>query len=449
MATISGRSAVALLLRRTGFSATGAAIDAATAAGYGPTVDAVLASCAPGADQAADAVALPDLAIPAPPGKDAPAEARQAHQQALKRQGDALVEWWVRRMIVAQCPAAEKLCWFWHSHFATSIDKVKVAAMMQRQNGIFRQHGLGDFTALVSAVAQDPAMLVWLDTATSVAAHPNENFARELMELFTLGIGTYGESDVKEAARSFTGWAFDRASLAFAERPRQHDAGAKTILGHTGNFDGLDTIALLTGTAACAHFLAARLWSRFAAPAAPTDPVAGELAAAWAGGRQVDTLLRAVVTHPAFLTDAVAQGLVKQPVEWVVGAVRALGLAPDVAVAAESDVATAAVRALAALGQTPFRPPSVGGWPAQGAWLNTAAEQVKLSFATTIARAALDSAAGHELTATKESDRPPHLAWMLGLDGWWPSTADALASVAADPAMLVVLGLTSPEWALA
>ena len=142
------------------------------------------------------------------------------YQQQLHGQAVALVDWWVARMIVAAHPATEKFAWFWHGHFATSIDKVKRADLMYRQNQIFRQLGAGDFTTLTTAVAQDPAMLVWLDADTDVAAHPNENFARELMELFTLGIGNYTEQDVKEAARTFTGWSFDRTTLAFTERNR-------------------------------------------------------------------------------------------------------------------------------------------------------------------------------------------------------------------------------------
>jgi uncharacterized protein (DUF1800 family) len=441
------RADVALLLRRAGLATTGAEVDAAATAGYAATAGAVVASLAPGADPAADAVAVPDLTVPPAPGKDAATADRKAYAQQLRQQATALVQWWVQRMIVARQPAAEKLAWFWHGHFATSIDKVKVAALMHRQHQIFRQQGTGDFTALTGAVAQDPAMLRWLDADTDVVAHPNENFARELMELFTLGIGNYSETDVKEAARTFTGWSFDRSTLAFVERPRQHDRGTKTILGQTGNFDGLDTIKLVTGTDASARFVAARMWSRYARPVDPADPIVTDLAAAWSGGRRADTLLHAVLTHPQFATDATRQGLVKQPVEWAVGAVRAFGLAPDAVVAGKVTVATATTRVLAALGQTPFRPPSVGGWPAQAAWLNTAADQLKLTFAQAIAAPALATATGQALVAA--ADRPGHLAWLLGLDGWRPATAAALASVAGDPATLVTFGLTSPDYALA
>jgi uncharacterized protein (DUF1800 family) len=447
MADADVRADVALLLRRAGFAATGAEVDAAATAGYAATVDAVLGGLAPGADRAADAVTAPDLTPPAAPGKDAGTDTRKAYNQQLRQQATALVQWWVERMVAAQQPAAEKLAWFWHSHFATSIDKVKVAALMYRQNQLFRQHGTGEFTDLAGAVAQDPAMLRWLDADTDVAAHPNENFARELMELFTLGIGNYSETDVKEAARTFTGWSFDRITLAFVERPRQHDGGAKTILGQSGNFDGLDTIRLVTGTDACARFVAARVWSRYARPVDPSDPIVTDLASVWGPSRRVDVLLRAVFTHPQFTTAATRTGLVKQPVEWAIGAVRAFGLAPDAPFAGKLTVGAATTRALAGLSQTPFRPPSVGGWPAQAAWLNTAADQVKLAFAQALAPAALTTATGQALVAA--ADRPAHLAWLLGLDGWRPATAAVLAGVAHDPAAVVTFALTSPDFSLA
>ncbi len=445
--TTDERSSVGLLLRRTGFGATGAAIDAAVAAGYGATVDAVLASLVPSGDAAADAIASPDLATPSAPGKGATADERKAYRARRRAQSDALVEWWVERMIVADHPAAEKLTWFWHGHFATSIDKVRNPALMRRQHDIFRRLGAGDVSELTVAVAQDPAMLIWLDANTNVAAHPNENFARELMELFTVGIGAYTEQDVKEVARTFTGWSYDHQSLAFVERASLHDSGTKTILGQTGPFDGLDTIRLIAGTDASARFVAARLWSRYARPIDADDPIAHDLAATWHTSRRGDVLLRAVLMHPEFRADATRSGLVKQPVEWAVGTVRAFGLSPQTRVTEKLTVGRATAKVLADLGQTPFRPPSVGGWPAQAAWLNTAADQVKLTFARALAPAALATPAGVALQAA--GDRPAHLAWMLGLDGWRPATAAALATVADDAATLVILGLTSPDVSLA
>jgi uncharacterized protein (DUF1800 family) len=348
------RADVALLLRRAGFGATGAEIDAAVTAGYEATVEAVIASLA-SSDTAADAVATPDLTAPAPAGAGASASERQAVAQQLRQKAVDLHDWWVARMLAAAHPAAEKFTWFWHGHFATSIDKVRRADLMYRQNEIFRQHGPADFTALTMAVAQDPAMLVWLDADTNVAGHANENFARELMELFTLGIGNYSETDVKEAARTFTGWSFNRSTLAFVERPNRHDSGSKTVLGHVGNLDGTDVIRLLTTSPVAARFVAARLWSRYATPITAADPIAGDLATTWATERRADALLRSVFLHPQFRTDAVRTGLVKQPIEWTVGALRAFGLTAATTVAGRTTVAAAARAALAGLGQPPRR----------------------------------------------------------------------------------------------
>jgi uncharacterized protein (DUF1800 family) len=248
------------------------------------------------------------------------------------------------------------------------------------------------------------------------------------MELFTLGIGNYSEQDVKEAARTFTGWTFDRTSLAFVERARQHDSGTKTLLGQTGNFDGTDTIRLVTTAPASARYLAARMWSRYASAVDPGDPVAADVAAAATDHRGA-SLLRAVLAHPRFRLDDVRFGLVRQPIEWVVGA---------------------AIRAaLTGLGQAPFQPPSVGGWPAQEAWLNTAADQLKLTFARAVANAAAATPAGSALAATAIADRPGHLAWLLGLDGWQPGTVSALTAVADNPGLLITFALTAPDYQLA
>jgi uncharacterized protein (DUF1800 family) len=441
------RADVALLLRRAGFGATGAEIDAATVAGFDATLDTIIASLS-GLDSAADALAAPSLTTPAPLGANASAAERQARNSTLRQEGGAIVDWWLARMVLASLPAAEKFAWFWHGHFATSIDKVRRADLMYRQNQIFRRSGPGDLTALVTAVAQDPAMLIWLDGDTNVAAHPNENFARELMELFTFGIGNYSEADVKEAARTFTGWTFDRATLAFVERPRLHDGGTKTLLGQTGAFDGTDTVRIVTTTPASARFLAARMWSRYATAISPADPVAGDIAAAWTD-RRGDSLLRAVFAHPQFRSDGVRVGLVKQPIEWVVGTLRAFGLPPTAALPGGTTLAAATRNVLAALGQTPFAPPSVGGWPAQEAWLNTAADQQKLTFARAIANAAATTPAGAAVATTPAADRPSHLAWLLGLDGWRPATATALSSVADDASLLITFGLTAPDYQLA
>ena len=168
---------------------------------------------------------------------------------------------WLYRMILTARPLRERMTLFWHNHFATSLSKVQNPVLMQRQNGLLREHALGNFRAMLAAVGKDPAMLVWLDATANRKAKPNENYAREVMELFTLGRGRYTEKDIQEAARAFTGWFVVRDR--FSMLPTQHDDGVKTIFGKTGRFRGEDVPGLLLDQPACAEFLAAKLYRQF------------------------------------------------------------------------------------------------------------------------------------------------------------------------------------------
>ncbi len=428
----SDRSTIAHLLRRTGFGPTAAEVDRAAAAGYAATVDAVLDFSRP---DPADAVSPPALTASSPAARSLTLAQRQAlNQQRGKELGD-LQLWWLRRMATTGRPLQEKLTWFWHGHFATSYDKVRRPDLLLRQNELFRARGAGDFEALTQAVAKDPAMMVWLDTATDKRTHPNENFARELMELFTLGIGNYAEDDVREAARAFTGWVIDPRTLTWALRRAQHDDGTKTVLGQTGPWGGEDVVRILVASPASHRWVVSRLWSHFAHPVAPSDPVVRDLVPTYARSLDVADLLRAMVSHPAFTSPAARTGLVKQPVEWTVGTLRALGLPPD---------SPRIVAALSALGQVPLRPPNVGGWPQNEYWLTTASSLARLRVAGAAAAAADLSA----ITAVSRSGRVDAVAHLLSTT-WSDGTARALAAVAASPRELVALALVAPEFVLA
>jgi uncharacterized protein (DUF1800 family) len=420
-------SSIRLLYRRAGFGATAPQVAAGVSAGFEATVDRLVDFGA--ADPGASAIADPHLMAPEYPGKGADQAARKAFRQEQAKEGTALGTWWLQRMAASTNPVAEKMALFWHGHFATSIQKVQAAALMYRQNQIFRMLGHGDFGALISAVAKDPAMLVWLDAGQDRKAHPNENFARELMELFTLGIGKYSEADVKEAARAFTGWTYDRKRVAFAFSPGQHDEGDKSVLGRTGPFDGDDVIAVLTGEPACARFIAARMFSHFARPISADDPIAADLARGFAADLDCGRLLRSVFLHPEFRTEATRTGLVKTPIEYVVGAARVLRLPVDARLGAT----------LRGLGQVPFDPPSVGGWPQNGYWLSTASSLVRLQFAEAAVRT----------TKVTLPTTPAAAAGLLCVDGWSTGTAAALDKVAGNPPALTALALTSPEYVLA
>ncbi|MGI9032677.1 MAG: DUF1800 domain-containing protein [Acidimicrobiales bacterium] len=418
------RSALAHLYRRAGFGARPDELDAAVAAGWGSTVAHLLDMNRP--DPNADAVALPQLP-PLSPGKPPQAGAID----------DQLVAWWLDRMIVTANPLREKLALFWHGHFATSVQKVKEPELMYRQNQIFRSAGAGRFGDLALTVAKDPAMLIWLDANSDRKASPNENLARELMELFVLGIGHYSEDDVKNAARAFTGWQVDRQSGNFRLAANQHDTGPKTFLGQTGNFSGEDIVRIATSRPETARFVAQKVFSHFARPVSFDDGIVSDLSSAFAKDLDVSKLMAGVFAHPEFTSTATRTGLVKQPVEYVAGALRALGLrARDV---------PALAQLLAGLGQVPFAPPNVGGWPQNTYWLNTSTALARLRFAQAVtARAALTP-----LSSVSAPARPEAAVRLLSVDGWSPSTTDALSSVADDPKALLTVALVSPEYVLA
>jgi uncharacterized protein (DUF1800 family) len=429
----AARSTLAHLYRRAAFGARPEQLDAAERAGYAATVARLLDFGTP--DPAAAAVVPPDLGlIDRQAGKDASPEARQQARRQAREQGTKLTLWWLRRMAASDNPLREKLTLFWHGHFATSIQKVRQPSFMYQQNELFRSAGAGPFEALTLAVARDAAMLIWLDGNANRRQSPNENFARELMELFTLGIGNYGEADVKALARCFTGLRVQRQTGVVRFVPKLHDPGPKTVLGRTADFDVEGAVKLLTSQPATARHLAARMWSFFARPAGPDEEVVGRLAAAFERDRTGAALLRAILAEPEFTAAETRTGLVKTPIEYVVGALRALRLQPE----------ARHVNVLRRLGQVPFAPPSVGGWPANQAWLTTASSLARYQFARDLARRADLSAVADE----PPGRRPDAVAHLLGVDGWSPTTAAALAQVAGDPGGLVTIALIAPEYVL-
>jgi uncharacterized protein (DUF1800 family) len=454
---------VALLYRRAGFGARPAELDAAVAAGYAASVDTLLAAA--NTPAASAGVEPPPPLAPMLARTPTDAAARARYGAMLGAQIAVLTGWWLRRMAATADPLTEKLTFFWHGHFATSVTKVRSAPMMLAQNQIFRLAGAGAFDALTLAVTHDPAMLIWLDAGDNSRAHPNENFARELMELFTLGIGNYTETDVREAARAFTGWRLNTDRTGFVVVPSRHDDGVKTILGRTGNFSGDDVIGQLTHSATSARWVAARLFSRFAAPVAPTsNPASPAMTAAYGDGLDTRAAVRAMLLSPQFI--ASRGQLVAQPVEYIVCVLRALGL--RVGPTQPATVATAAgatpaspppgasrvvagsgelppnrvIAACSSLGQVPFQPPSVGGWPANAGWLSTASTLARAQFASAAATAADLSAISAEAPAA----RVDAVAHLLSLDGWTARTRAALTAAQGNPVRLVTLALCSPEY---
>ena len=293
--------------------------------------------------------------------------------------------WWLNRMADPLTAAREKVVLFLHGHFATSEEKVKNPALLYQQNQMFREKAIGSWSDLVLGVAKDPAMLIYLDGARSRPEQPNENFARELFELFTLGEGNYTERDIQEAARAFTGWsirlrpkpgeAMDEETHvpSFMERRVWHDGKSKKIFGKIGNFDGTDVVRLTLQQPAAARWITGKLW-RFYAGSEPDEALHKELVEAWNENKGLlRPFLQAMWTHPAFYAPELARQRVKSPVEWLVGLCRQLERPlPAPALASEMT---------AQLGQKLFAPPNVKGWDGGITWINTASLQRRYDYA--------------------------------------------------------------------
>ncbi len=295
---------------------------------------------------------------------------------------ERLKAWWVYRMLFGPDPLTERLVLMWHNHFATSIAKVNDAGAMRRQNEIFRAHARAPFGQLLAAVTHDPALLLWLDAPANRAGHPNENLARELMELFTLGLGRYTEADVKEAARALTGWTV--AGGKFHAEPARHDGGDKTILGRKGKWNGDGLVKLLLEHPATAERLARRLCEQFMGEGAAGAAAVKALAAGLREhhldvGWGVETVLRS----RAFFAAGNLGRRVVAPMEFAVAAARALEMfepAPSTLVLADW---------CARLGQDLFQPPNVGGWPGGRQWVSAQSMVGRANFAAGLVRGTL------------------------------------------------------------
>jgi uncharacterized protein (DUF1800 family) len=287
---------------------------------------------------------------------------QQLQRDQLKNLQQMRIDW-LKRMANGPRPFQEKLTLFWHGHFATSAVKVRDAYFMWLQIDTFRRKGSGNWLDLLEATATDPAMLIWLDQAQSRQQHPNENFARECMELFTLGEGHYTEKDVTEAARAMTGWSLDRPNEEYLYRPRIHDHGVKTVLGRTGDLNGRDVLETIVAQPQAARFITGKLWKFFASDN-PDPKLIDALADSFrAGGNNFASFLRTLFSCEEFYTDAVMRSQIKSPVQWLVGTVRLLqrDMPPGL-------VATQMIKSL---GQDLLLPPNVKGWDGGLSWITT------------------------------------------------------------------------------
>lgn len=291
-------------------------------------------------------------------------EARQAEVKLNIERAFELREWWFREMLNTPSPLTEKMTLFWHNHFATSQQKVRQTGLMYQQHVLLRKHALGNFGVLLHQIARDPAMLIYLDSASNRKGQANENFAREVMELFTLGEGNYSEEDIKQVARAFTGWSLDMETAQYKFRWFIHDDGEKTIFGQKAKFNGDQALDLLLARKETAEFITRKLWREFVSPT-PDDGAVTRMAGLFrASGYEITKLMQAMLTSDAFYALENRGSLIKSPVEFVVGTLKQFEISPP---NMRPFVMTAAL-----LGQNVFAPPNVKGWPGGERWINSA-----------------------------------------------------------------------------
>ena len=391
------------LLRRAGFGASPETVQASARAGLAATTEALLHP-ERGPQDPDDSDMVQKLADMVPDKK-----IKQTPTQFVKI-------WWTHRLLTTQHPLVEKMVLFWHGHFTSKLGD---GDAMLAQNQLFRRNALGNFRTLTLAVSQDAAMLKYLNGNQNFKAHPNENYARELMELFTCGIGHYTEDDVKAAARAFSGWNLRQDEFRF--NPRQHDDTTKTFLGKTGNWNGSDVVDMLVAHPATAARICKQLFEYFAYP----DPEPAVLNALtktyYASGYDIRAIVGQILQSKAFYSEKARSAIIKSPVQFVIGSIKMLGLEPafdasqeDIANASNSmmdannnanaspaqpakglgDVLrTAKVGRLAGLtismrsmGQDILAPPSVKGWDGEEAWINSATLLNRINFANRISQ---------------------------------------------------------------
>lgn len=351
------------LVSRTGFGVTAEEIERLEPMSQSQAVDYLLDQAATGSRTNAVPPPVAALTIDRPDKKFR--QMSQAERKALRKQRrkkmSQLKGWWYQQMIETQAPLRERMVLFWHNHFTTAAQKVKQPALLYQQNELFREHALGNFADLLHAIVKDPAMVLYLDNQSNKKGKPNENFARELLELFTLGEGNYSEHDIKEAARAFTGWRVKRKTGVFVKRKRQHDDGIKTFLGVTGNLDGEDIVDEILRQPRTAEFISEKLWRSFVSVAPDEDRIKQLAQVFRSSGYEIKPLLRAILTAPEFSQQTNIGSLIKSPVELIVGSVRLFQLP------VENPAMLA--RAGRKLGQDIFNPPNVKGWPGGEAWI--------------------------------------------------------------------------------
>lgn len=408
---MTDREKIAHLYRRFGFGATQAELNAAEKRGLHPTIDALID------------YEKTDERFPISPW-----ELLFRPNKQVNLDPQTAAAWWTLRMVLTKRPLQEKLTLFWHDHFAVSASKVENAPMMLKYLDTLRAGAAGNFRKLLGDMTKDAAMLRWLDTDTSVKGKPNENYAREVLELFTMGIGNYTEKDVQELARAFTGWGLravfrggrqeelpariaecvlaDRPFVASAYSEDLHDEGPKTILGKTAPFETENVLDHIVSRPATAKYIVTKLWECFAYPK-PEPRIVEKLAKVFMEAKyEVKPVLKAIATTPDFWSEECVRKQVKSPADFTIGILRQLELGETALKSRKPDakwntplegsalqLAQVATLTMRRLGMRLLYPPDVAGWDWGEAWVSPAMMSDRIRFADTLSGRAGGSAA--------------------------------------------------------
>jgi uncharacterized protein (DUF1800 family) len=308
--------------------------------------------------------------------KDANEEERKAIQEKRNQQEKALNNGWVNQMSKSPSQLREKMTLFWHNHFACNVGNYYY---QQQLNNVMRTHALGNFKTLLMEVSQAPAMLQFLNNQQNSKAHPNENFARELMELFTLGRGNYTEQDIKESARSFTGWAYNGKEGAYRFNAGAHDTGIKTFMGQSANFCGEDIISIILDNKQTAKYISTKLYRNFVNEKPDEAHIAEMADVFYKANYDIAALMEYVFTADWFYEDKNIGNIIKSPVDLLVGLNRRFFITyenPDVLIQFQRT-----------LGQVLFRPPNVAGWPGGRSWIDSSSLMYRMKIPSTILNA--------------------------------------------------------------
>jgi uncharacterized protein (DUF1800 family) len=426
----TNRLEIARLYHRFGFGPRPGEFKAALANGLSATKTALLS--VPTIDLSAAQIAAPNITNLGPRPSQKTSELIE-FSIALRQQVKDLPLWWLDRMALSDHTLTERMTWFWHGHWATAIGKINHAYPIYLQNQTLRKYALGNFGEMTSAMLNDGALQFWLDGGENTAKSPNENLARELMELFVLGVNRYTETDVRELSRALTGYQIERSSGKVTFNAKRYDSNIKTILGSSTTFNGDSAAAHLVAQKDTAKFISERFWYRFISSQIelPSDT---SLEKSFEN-RDISKLVAAltdsqILSHPSY-------SIVKPPVEWFVGIARDLKLTPS-----ELKTPGQLLAYLDRLAQVPFNPPNVGGWPTDEAWLSSASAQYRIQFAAWLIKQA-------DLSDLKAITPNKRVAWLqdeLGVFSFSARTRIALDGVKSNPAQLLQLAICSPEY---